>query len=141
VSRLDPVAAAELVARDAHKRSMAAWLSTMDFSLWGTHTLRPDVWPEPSLEAVARHTENWLRSWKLDPWFYVVELGGHGGRFHAHSLIGGPKHLSRKSLWHSWYRRYGRARFEPLTRDTNSVTMYCAKYVVKDQLWWNVHAT
>lgn len=141
MSLLDPAAAAELVARDAHKRAMAAWLETMDFRVWGTHTLRPEDWPDPSLESVACHTEGWLRSWKLDPWFYVVERGSAGGRFHAHSLFGGPRHLSRKALWHSWYRRFGRGRFEPLRKDTHDVTMYCAKYVVKSQLWWNVNAT
>lgn len=67
--------------------------------------------------------------------FWVIEVhpGGHGA--HAHALFDRTD-WPRKEMWEAWFKRYGRARIEPLRSFRGRE--YCAsKYVCKDTSWWS----
>lgn len=67
--------------------------------------------------------------------FWVVEVhpGGHGA--HVHALFDRTD-WPRKEMWEAWFKRYGRARIEPLRSFRGRE--YCAsKYVCKDTSWWS----
>ena len=47
-------------------------------------------------------------------WVVAEEFGRAGGRWHAHLLIRGVRHLRRKTWWKRAFRRFGRSRIEPV---------------------------
>jgi hypothetical protein len=47
-------------------------------------------------------------------WVVAEEFGRAGGRWHAHLLICGVRHLRRKTWWKRAFRRFGRSRIEPI---------------------------
>jgi hypothetical protein len=45
--------------------------------------------------------------------------------------------LGPREIWREWFHRYGRARIEPVN-SRDDVADYCAKYVTKEDSWWDV---
>lgn len=125
------------IQRKRFREGLADWLCGYDFTTWATFTWRADIWPEPKISGIQRHVEDFIDSMAIDPAFYVIERGGQGGRLHAHGLLGDAK-VSRRGLWWRWHRRFGRGSFHQLKGDGTGVRLYCAKYAVKDDLWWRI---
>ena len=47
-------------------------------------------------------------------WVIAEEFGRAGGRWHAHLLIRGVRHMRRKTWWKRAFRRFGRSRIGPI---------------------------
>lgn len=81
----------------------------------------------------------WHEHWFGVPFFYSVEAhpGGHGG--HGHGLMSlWPRGIQRTALWESWFKPYGRCRFE-VPRDLKKTAGYSSPTtvyeVIKDGMW------
>jgi hypothetical protein len=70
-------------------------------------------------------------------YFYAVEENPSRDGHHIHAMFGDAKGLYRKEMWEGWFHRFGRATIEPV-RGKADVADYCAKYVCKNDVWWNV---
>lgn len=75
-------------------------------------------------------------------YFYAVEPNPSRYGTHVHALWADAKGVYRKEAWASWFKRFGRARIEPV-RNCDDVSSYLSKYVTKrsdglDGVWWNV---
>ena len=75
-------------------------------------------------------------------YFYAVEPNPSRYGTHVHALWADAKGVYRKEAWASWFKRFGRARIEPV-RNCNDVSNYLSKYVTKrsdglEGVWWNV---
>jgi len=70
-------------------------------------------------------------------YFYAEEANPSRDGYHIHALWADAKTLYRKEAWATWFKRFGRARIEPI-RSNADVASYCAKYVTKERAWWNV---
>jgi hypothetical protein len=57
--------------------------------------------------------------------------------YHVHALWCDCQSQSRREIWREWFHQYGRARIEPIN-SRDDVADYCAKYVTKEDSWWNV---
>lgn len=93
---------------------------------------------EVSLDAARRGYERFMR--KALPhlsYFYAEEANPSRDGYHVHALWSDCKTLYRKEAWATWFKRFGRARIEPV-RDKGDVSSYCSKYVTKQGAWWNV---
>lgn len=69
--------------------------------------------------------------------FYAVERNPSRAGHHVHAIWSQSGDINRKDAWQKWFDRYGRARIEPV-RHRQNVVDYCAKYIIKDQDWFNV---
>lgn len=74
-------------------------------------------------------------------YFYAVEPNPSRYGTHVHSLWADARGVYRKEAWAAWFKRFGRARIEPV-RDFDDVSRYLSKYVTKradglDGVWWN----
>jgi hypothetical protein len=96
---------------------------------------------ECSLESGRRCFERFMRKHHARlSYFYALEANGHCSDrtgFHVHALWGDCQGVFRKEAWATWFKRYGRARIEPV-RSKGDVSGYCSKYVTKEGAWWNV---
>jgi hypothetical protein len=70
-------------------------------------------------------------------YFYALEQNPSRDGFHVHALWADTASVFRKEVWAAWFKRYGRARIEPV-RSFEDVSGYCSKYVTKEGAWWNV---
>ena len=70
-------------------------------------------------------------------YFYALEENPSRKGFHIHALWCDCKSRSRRDIWREWFARYGRARIEPIN-SRDDVSDYCAKYVTKEDWWWDV---
>jgi len=108
--------------------SLAPWqaISHMTFS-W-----------EASIQSAQRCYEKFMRSelWGVS-YFYALEQNPSRDGFHVHALWCDCLNRSRRQIWQDWFDRYGRARIEPVN-NRDDVADYCAKYVTKENSWWNV---
>ena len=108
--------------------SLAPWqvISHMTFS-W-----------EASIESAQRCYEKFMRTeMRGVSYFYALEQNPNRDGFHVHALWCDCLNKSRREVWQSWFKRYGRARIEPIN-NRDDVADYCAKYVSKERSWWNV---
>ena len=140
-------------------QALGEWLSSdrFEWETFATLTFDQRWGPTgPSPDRCLYHVRRWLRSLAHKPrWFLAVERGTQGARVHAHALIG-PGRVSgddsesrwapgvpgeplRRELWAVWKKRFGRARFEPINEQI-SCAHYCAKYLVKAPLHWDMDA-
>jgi hypothetical protein len=69
--------------------------------------------------------------------FYALEQNPGRDGFHVHALWCDCLNKSRLDIWQKWFNRYGRARIAPVN-SRDDVADYCAKYVTKQNSWWNV---
>jgi hypothetical protein len=93
---------------------------------------------EASLDSGRRCYEKFMRRHLPHvSYFYALEENPGRDGFHVHALWSDAVGVFRKEAWASWFKRYGRARIEPV-RNQGDVTDYCAKYVTKERAWWNV---
>jgi len=74
-------------------------------------------------------------------YFYAVEPNPSRYGTHVHALWADAGGVYRKEAWASWFKRFGRARIEPV-RNCDDVSRYLSKYVTKraDQVngvWWH----
>ena len=96
---------------------------------------------EVGLDAGRRAYERFMaRGFPELSYFYALEENPCRDGFHVHALWADAKTLYRKEAWAAWFKRFGRARIEPV-KDRGDVTSYCAKYVTKEVYgrgWWNV---
>jgi len=93
---------------------------------------------EASLNSARRcHDRFMSRSHPDLDYFYAEEKNPSRPGYHIHELLYRPMGILCKGLWSDWFEKYGRCRFE-LIRSMDDVTGYCAKYVLKEQAWWNV---
>lgn len=75
-------------------------------------------------------------------YFYAVEPNPSRYGTHVHALWADARGVYRKEAWASWFKRFGRAKIEPV-RNCDDVSQYLSKYVTKrvdgvDGVWWNV---
>ena len=135
------------------REDLGRWLDTLtDWDAWATLTFRTPSpegaarripgWPGsgPSPDRAAYHYRSWITGLGRGaptPTFYAVEKG-RGGRVHLHALLGlGDGSVTRKSLWRSWFTRYGRCqlqRFDPAL----GATHYITKYLTKSPEHWDI---
>lgn len=92
-----------------------------------------------SVESAARSYEGFMRrSYPHLSYFYAVEPNPSRFGTHVHALWADARGVYRKEAWASWFKRFGRARIEPV-RSFEDVSGYCSKYVTKaGGVWWNV---
>jgi len=93
---------------------------------------------EASMPSAMRCYEKFMRTdmWGVS-YFYALEQNPGRDGFHVHALWCDCKSKSRRNIWQKWFDRYGRARIEPVN-NRDDVADYCAKYVTKENSWWNV---
>jgi hypothetical protein len=93
---------------------------------------------EASMPSAMRCYEKFMRTemWGVSYFYALEENPGRNG-FHVHALWCDCKSKSRRSIWQKWFDRYGRGRIEPVN-NRDDVADYCAKYVTKENSWWNV---
>lgn len=75
-------------------------------------------------------------------YFYAVEPNPTRYGTHVHALWADSRSVYRKEAWASWFKRFGRAKIEPV-RNFDDVSSYLSKYVTKradevNGVWWNV---
>jgi len=93
---------------------------------------------EVSLDAARRGYERFMRRALPEvSYFYAEEANPARDGYHVHALWGDARTVYRKEAWATWFKRFGRARIEPV-RDHGDVSRYCAKYVTKEGAWWNL---
>jgi len=117
------------------KLQMVEWVDSL--APWEVISHLTFRW-EVSLDAARRGYERFMR--RALPhlsYFYAEEANPSRDGYHIHALWADAKTLYRKEAWATWFKRFGRARIEPV-RDRGDVTNYCAKYVTKERSWWNV---
>jgi hypothetical protein len=108
--------------------SLAPWqvISHMTFS-W-----------EASIDSARRCYEKFMRTeMRGISYFYALEQNPGRDGHHVHALWCDCKNMRRTEIWDKWFHRYGRARIEPVN-SRDDVADYCAKYVTKENSWWNV---
>lgn len=91
-----------------------------------------------SLDGARRGYERFMR--RALPhlsYFFAEEANPSRDGYHVHALWGDCETLFRKEAWAAWFKRFGRARIEPV-RNKGDVVSYCSKYVTKEGAWWNV---
>jgi len=93
---------------------------------------------EASIWSGARCYEKFMRSeLRGVSYFYALEQNPGRDGYHVHALWVDCKNMRRSDIWRTWFGRYGRARIEPVN-SRDDVADYCAKYVTKENSWWNV---
>lgn len=114
---------------------MAGWVDSL--SSWRIISHLTFRW-ECSLDSGRRCYERFMRRhFPALSYFYAEEQNPGRDGYHVHALWGRCEALYRREAWLAWFKRYGRARIEPV-RNKGDVTSYCAKYVTKQRAWWNV---
>lgn len=94
---------------------------------------------EVSLDAARRGYERWMRRGLPEvSYFFAEEANPCRDGYHIHALWADARTVYRKEAWASWFKRFGRARIEPV-RNQGDVSDYCSKYVTKEGAWWNVN--
>lgn len=114
---------------------MAAWVNSLaDWKVFATHTFR---W-EAGLWSARRTYERFMRqTLPTVSYFYAIERNPARDGHHIHAIWDCDR-APRKATHRSWLMRFGRNRIEPV-RGLGSVENYCAKYVCKDDAWWEFH--
>jgi hypothetical protein len=93
---------------------------------------------EASFDSGRRCYEKFMRTeMRGVSYFYALEQNPGRDGCHAHALWCDCKNMRRTEIWDKWFHRYGRARIEPVN-SRDDVADYCAKYVAKENAWWNV---
>jgi hypothetical protein len=67
----------------------------------------------------------------------AIERNPSRDGYHVHAVWADCTGVSRKGEWENWFKRYGRARIEPV-RSEHDVSGYASKYLCKDDSWFNV---
>jgi hypothetical protein len=94
---------------------------------------------EASLDSARRCYEKFMRSdMRGVSYFYAIEPNPGRDGNHVHALWCDCKNMRRTEIWDKWFHRYGRARIEPVN-SRDDVADYCAKYVTKENSWWNLN--
>jgi len=117
------------------KDQMADWVNFL--APWDVISHLTFRW-EASLESGRKSYEKFMR--KHLPrvsYFYALEENPSRDGFHVHSLWSDAQGVYRKEAWAKWFKKYGRARIEPV-KSQNDVAGYCSKYCTKACAWWNV---
>ena len=137
-----PVSALEmqeiLHAQDDQDRaeSLATWV--MGLAPWQAFSTLTYEW-ESSLQATIKSYERFMRKELPNVnHFYAIEQNPSRRGHHVHGLWCQSGDVNRKDAWQKWFDHYGRARIEPL-HHRNQVVAYCAKYLMKQEAWFNVH--
>jgi len=91
-----------------------------------------------SVDSAAKSYEGFMRRQLPHlSYFYSVEPNPSRYGTHVHALWADARGVYRKEAWASWFKRFGRARIEPV-RTIDDVSNYLSKYVTKtDGTWWN----
>lgn len=94
---------------------------------------------EASIESARRCFERWVaRDLPRVSYFYAIEPNPSRDGHHVHSLWADAKTVWRKGVWQDVFKRWGRARIEPVRSKEHS-TEYASKYLCKADAWYNVH--
>jgi hypothetical protein len=114
---------------------MAQWVNSLaPWSVFATHTFSY----EASLWSARRVYERFmLKALPKVSYFYAIEANPSRDGHHVHAMwdsLGAPRTATHRE----WLKRYGRNRIEPV-RDFADVVGYCAKYVVRENAWWDFH--
>jgi len=120
------------------KCEIVRWLE--ELAPWDVYFTGTFKWPRVSQDWAAKVTESFMARFQPRvPVFYAVErnpgLCDQGN--HVHAILATTKGCYRKQMWHGWFSRFGVARVLPITA-VGGVAGYCAKYVLKRPVWWNV---
>jgi hypothetical protein len=93
---------------------------------------------EASIWSAQRCYEKFMKRelWGVD-YFYALGQNSSRDGYHVHALWCDCQNKSRPEIWREWFHRYGRARIEPVN-SRDDVADYCAKYVTKEDSWWDV---
>ncbi len=117
------------------------WLGGHEWDAFATLTFDERFGPGGPSGARALHLgRNWLETLPHRPGWYLAVETGRFGRTHLHALIApGSPRVPRKALWRSWFKRFGRARLQPVdpARGLNAA-YYVAKYVTKAPDLWDL---
>lgn len=121
--------------------SLGRWLSDFEWSCWCTWTFDARFGDSgPSPDRCLYHTRRWVEHipGPATAYFIAVERGT-GGRVHSHGLLRFRDSWAptRKALFSSWRKRYGRNRILPYDRDLGAA-FYVAKYITKEPLHWDL---
>jgi hypothetical protein len=109
-------------------QGLARWDAWATFTFQTQEALDGHLWL-PSADLAERIFLGWHKRLQRGRGaFYVVEQhpGGHGP--HLHALLA-SQGAWRRSLWLSWFNRWGRARVESIHRK-GGVAGYCAKHLL-----------
>lgn len=127
--------------RDPLQLALGNWLNEFEWDCWCTWTFDArfgDTGPSP--DRCLFHSRNWIERLPgpATGYFVAVERGT-GGRVHSHGLLRLPNGITpkRKSLWASWYLRYGRCLVLRYDNDRGAA-YYVAKYITKEPLHWDL---
>lgn len=114
---------------------MADWVNSL--APWSVISHLTFAW-ECSLNAAQKAYERYMsRHYSRVSYFYALEQNPSRCGYHVHALWADTGGVYRREAWNKWFKRYGRARIEPVRR-YEDVSRYCAKYVTKEGAWWNV---
>jgi hypothetical protein len=94
---------------------------------------------EASLDSTRRIYERFMRTRHRDvDYFYAIEQNPSRAGHHVHAVLHRSLRPYLKEWWAEWFEKYGRCRFE-FIKDRADVVNYAAKYVSKQDTWWNFH--
>jgi len=114
---------------------MESWVR--DLAPWTVISHLTFAW-EASQDSTRRCYEKFMRRHLPQvSYFYAIEENPSRDGNHIHALWADTARVFRKEAWATWFKKYGRARIEPV-RNAGDVSDYCAKYVCKERAWWNV---
>jgi hypothetical protein len=121
-----------------HDQFLAEQMGAFVWSLapWQVFATFTFEW-ESSQDSARRLYERFMRQHL--PWvsnFYSIEQNPSRDGHHVHAIWCDCQHTKRKDIWAEWYRKYGRARIEPV-KGMADVSAYCGKYVTKGNAWWD----
>lgn len=143
-----------MIGKEMTSEEVVVWLDSLaPWETFFTGTTRYAASCRSLKNSYERFMKNNYRSLS---YVYSLEPHGHGG-FHVHSMFDKQTHVNWKQFWEKWYKRYGRARTEPIRHQAN-VGSYVTKYIMKgwdasreemvgdpyrdrnerNEVWWNV---
>lgn len=121
--------------RKVDARQMADWVNWL--APWEVISHLTWRW-ESSLDSSRRTFERFMRRHlSRVSYFYALEQNPSRDGYHVHALWADAGSIFRREAWAAWFKRYGRARIEPV-RSFEDVSGYCAKYVTKERAWYDV---
>ena len=123
-------------------QELGDWLGGFAWTGWGTFTFGPRFGDTgPSGDRAMFHWRRWIERLPAGarPGYFVCVERGRGGRTHLHALVRSSRGVTRKSLWRSWFKRFGRCSILPYDVELGA-SHYVTKYLVKAPDLWDVES-
>jgi len=131
--------------RLAGRREFGEWLGAFTWTHWGTFTFGDGWGPDgPTSSRAFYHLNKFLASERGVPGYFCCIETGRLGRVHGHALLRVDQYSIRgldldvrTDACADWERRFGRSQLRAYDPELGAAG-YCAKYLTKNPLHWEV---